>query len=105
MFIGRKEELKELQFRYQTTHFEMGVIYGARRIGKTSLIKESIKDRRAFYFQAKESNEYDNRRAFSFQINKLIGITYTVIYPTFSDAFDELIKLSLIHISEPTRPY
>ena len=92
MFIGRKEELKELQSRYQTTHFEMGVIYGARRIGKTSLIKESIKDRRAFYFQAKESNEYDNRRAFSFQINKLIGIPYTVIYPTFSDAFDELIK-------------
>ena len=34
MFIGRKEELKELQSRYQTTHFEMGVIYGARRIGK-----------------------------------------------------------------------
>lgn len=92
MFIGRKEELKELQSRYQTTHFEMGVIYGARRIGKTSLIKESIKDQRAFYFQAKESNEYDNRRAFSLQINKLIGIPYTVIYPTFSDAFDELIK-------------
>ena len=54
MFIGRKEELKELQFRYQTTHFEMGVIYGARRIGKTSLIKESI--RTGVHFISKPKN-------------------------------------------------
>lgn len=94
MFIGRKEELKELNSRYQSSHFEMGVIYGARRIGKTSLIKESIKAERSFYYQAKESNEYDNRRAFSMQVNKLIGIPYTVIYPTFSEAFDELIKFA-----------
>lgn len=94
MFFGRKDELQELHSRYQSPHFEMGVIYGARRIGKTSLIKESIKGQRSFYYQAKESNEYDNRRAFSMQINKLIGIPYTVIYPTFSDAFDELIKFA-----------
>lgn len=92
MFFGRKDELKELHARFRSDRFEMGIIYGARRIGKTTLIKESIKDERALYFQAKESNEFDNRRSFSMQVNKLLGVPYSVIYPTFSDAFDELIR-------------
>lgn len=94
MFFGRKDELKELSSRYGSDRFEMGVVYGARRIGKTSLLKESIKDRVSFYFQAKESNEYDNRRSFSMQVNKLLGIPYTNVYPTFSDAFDDLLRFA-----------
>ena len=94
MFFGRKDELKELSSRYGSDRFEMGVVYGARRIGKTSLLKESIKDRASFYFQAKESNEYDNRRSFSMQVNKLLGIPYTNVYPTFSDAFDDLLRFA-----------
>ncbi len=92
MFIGRKDELDELHSRYKSSHFEMGIIYGARRIGKTSLIKESIKDEKSFYFQAKESTEYDNLKAFSLQINELLGIQYTYIYQTFSEGFEQLIK-------------
>lgn len=94
MFFGRKEELTELQTRYQSPRFEMGIIYGARRIGKTTLIKESLKSHRSFYFQAKESNSHDNLRSFSLLVNKLLNIPYTVIYPTFSDAFDELVKFA-----------
>lgn len=94
MFFGRKDELKELSSRYGSDRFEMGVVYGARRIGKTSLLKESIKDRASFYFQAKESNEYDNRRSFSMQVNKLLGIPYTNVYPTFSNAFDDLLRFA-----------
>lgn len=94
MFFGRKDELKELSSRYGSDRFEMGVVYGARRIGKTSLLKESIKDKASFYFQAKESNEYDNRRSFSMQVNKLLGIPYTNVYPTFSDAFDDLLRFA-----------
>lgn len=94
MFFGRKDELKELSSRYGSDRFEMGVVYGARRIGKTSLLKESIKERASFYFQAKESNEYDNRRSFSMQVNKLLGIPYTNVYPTFSDAFDDLLRFA-----------
>ncbi len=94
MFIGRQDELKELKSRYESDHFELGVIYGARRIGKTSIIKESIKDREALYFQALESSEIDNRTTFSRFVNKLLNIPYDVIYPTFSDAFDQLIKFA-----------
>ena len=64
MFIGRKEELRELEERYHSGRFEMGVVYGSRRIGKTTILKEFVKTKPALYFQAKESNELDNRTAF-----------------------------------------
>lgn len=92
MFIGRKEELAELSTRFDSGRFEMGVVYGSRRIGKTSLLKEFIKDKAAFYFQAKESSELDNRTAFSIEVNKVIGVPYSFVYPSYSDGFDALLK-------------
>ena len=91
-FIGRKRELQELEERYQSGRFEMGVIYGARRIGKTSLLKKFSEDKPSLYFQARESSELDNRAAFSFTLNRLLGIPYEFIYPTYSEAFDALIR-------------
>ena len=38
MFIGRRTELNELNKLYNKTSFQMAVIYGRRRIGKTRLI-------------------------------------------------------------------
>ncbi len=92
MFIGRKAELRELSERFQSRRFEMGVVYGARRIGKTSLLKEFIKDKPAFYFQAKESNELDNRTAFSTAVNTLIGVPYNFVYPSYSEGLSALLK-------------
>ena len=69
MFIGREEELRELNDRFRSGRFEMGVVYGSRRIGKTTILKEFVKDKPAFYFQAKESNELDNRTWLSAEIN------------------------------------
>lgn len=37
-FIGRKEELAELNERFISGCFEMGVVYGTRRIEKTLLL-------------------------------------------------------------------
>ncbi len=92
MFIGRKAELAELESRFQSGNFEMGVVYGARRIGKTSLLQEFSKDKPTLYFQAKESNELDNRTAFSAKVNALIGVPYTFVYPSYSEGFDALLK-------------
>ena len=91
-FIGRKEELAELNARFTSGRFEMGVVYGSRRIGKTTLLMEFSKNKFAFYFQAKESNELDNRTAFSTKVNKLIGVPYAFVYPSYSDGFDALLK-------------
>lgn len=38
-FIGRKSELMALQKAYNTPGFQMTVIYGTRRVGKSMLIK------------------------------------------------------------------
>lgn len=48
-FIAREAELASLADMYQSPRFEMAVIYGRRRVGKTSLIKEFIKDKPAIY--------------------------------------------------------
>ena len=94
MFIGRTEELHELNERYHSGKFEMGVVYGSRRIGKTTLLKEFVKDKSAFYFQARESNEFDNRISFSAEINRLIHVPYSFVYPSYSDGFDALLKFA-----------
>ena len=91
MFYGRKDELNELRERYNSDKFEMGIIYGARRIGKTSLIKESLNSQKGLYFQAKESNEYDNRLTFSKIVCRLLGLPYDIVYPTFTEAFEAII--------------
>ena len=44
-FVDREEELKALKSLKTAA-----IIYGRRRVGKTALVKEFIKDRKAFYF-------------------------------------------------------
>ena len=44
MFIGRERELKKLYTLYHSGQFEFAVFYGRRRVGKTTLINEFIKD-------------------------------------------------------------
>ena len=94
MFIGRKEELQELEARYNSDRFEMGIVYGSRRIGKTTILKEFAKNKSALYFQAKESNELDNRLAFSKEVNRLLGVAYQIVYPDYSEAFETLIRFA-----------
>lgn len=38
MFIGRKREINDLKQRYENGKFEFAVMYGRRRVGKTTLI-------------------------------------------------------------------
>lgn len=55
-FIGRKEELGKLEAEYQRDG-SFVVVYGRRRVGKTTLIKEFIKNKTAFYYLATEELE------------------------------------------------
>ena len=45
MFIGRERELTALQNQYNSSKFEFTVIYGRRRVGKTAIINEFVKDK------------------------------------------------------------
>ena len=55
-FIGRKREMEKLESEYSRDS-SFVVIYGRRRVGKTTLIKEFLKNKTAFYFLATEEIE------------------------------------------------
>lgn len=55
-FIGRQTELIKLNAEYNRDG-SFVVIYGRRRVGKTTLIKEFLKKKTAFYFLATEELE------------------------------------------------
>lgn len=65
MFIGREAELKALNREFDSDGFRMTVIYGRRRVGKSTLIKEFIRGRRAVYFQAVKTGSTKNIKLFS----------------------------------------
>lgn len=54
-FINREDEIDLLQTRFQGAESELIVIYGRRRIGKSALVREAIRDvDDAVYWQATE---------------------------------------------------
>lgn len=46
--VGRKQEIEELERLYHSDRSEFVAVYGRRRVGKTFLIKQALKDRFTF---------------------------------------------------------
>jgi len=92
MFVGRKKELNELNFRFNSSKKEFGVIYGRRRIGKSTLINEFLKDKPNIFFQAKKDSIYGNLRSFSYEIDKLLDLPKSFVFSSMEEAFDSLIE-------------
>ena len=69
MFVDREEELKALRNRLDSDSFELIIIYGRRRIGKTRLILEAVRDREHIYYLAVEG---DNLRYFKRTASKIV---------------------------------
>ena len=90
MFVGRESELAELERRWASGRFEFGVVYGTRRIGKTTMLQEFIKGKRAFYFQARKADEKDNLTAFSRDYRRFRDMDEHVRYEGFADAFESI---------------
>ena len=89
-FINRDWELNSLNEQYATEGASFFVIYGRRRVGKTTLIREFIKDKPTLYFHASEESDEENRKDFArrlaeFTNNKRDG---TVRYENWYDAID-----------------
>ncbi len=63
-FIDRESEMETLQNEYNRNGSSLVIMYGRRRVGKTTLISEFIKDKPALFFLASEESEAQNRNAF-----------------------------------------
>ena len=96
-FYCRDSELKKLNNRYSKDGFECIVIYGRRRIGKTSLINEFCKDKPTIFFSALNTTGTENLEALSKAI-----MSYErderdsfPIFKNYNSAFDELTNLTV----------
>lgn len=88
MFIGREYELQELEKLYQTESFQMPVVYGRRRVGKTTLLREFVKTKKCVFYTAIESSEKRNLELFSQSVYQILlpGIKGIPAFQSFEDA-------------------
>jgi len=88
MFINREDELAVLNGEYNRKGSAFTVIYGRRRVGKTTLITEYIKDKPAVFFYATEANIDNQLRLFTDLIIEFIKKKY--LREITFDSFEQL---------------
>jgi AAA+ ATPase superfamily predicted ATPase len=91
MFFGRNTELDKLENMWGSGDFEFAVIYGRRRVGKTTLIREFIKDKKALFFAASESTAQDNLSSLSRCIG---GKNKAPIFTDYENALSDIFEQS-----------
>ena len=93
MFIGRERELASLKEFYDRDGIGMTVIYGRRRIGKSTLIAEFVKDKKAIFYTATKVGKKRNLELFSKQVLELFmpGVE-NVSFNTIESVFDFINK-------------
>ena len=95
MFIGREKEIATLERLYKSDKSEFVVIYGRRRVGKTALINQFLKDKKSIYFMGVESNEKQNLENISKNIIEFsIGIQAETSFRSFQSALEYVFKLA-----------
>lgn len=98
MFVARDRELGVLDDAYRSGAFEMVVVYGRRRIGKTRLIGEFASGKaRVHLFSARETTPQDNLAALSRSLLEWCGrdaqagfadAAPAPVFASFADAFE-----------------
>ena len=93
MFIGRERELASLKEFYDKDGIGMTVIYGRRRIGKSTLITEFVKDKKTIFYTAAKVGKNRNLELFSKQVVDLLmpGVE-EISFHTTEAAFDFIDK-------------
>ena len=95
MFIGRESELNALNKLYHSSQFEFAVIYGRRRVGKTALISEFIKDKDTIFFTGIETNARQNLDNLSQCIMEYsMGMAVNTFFLNFQTALEYVFELA-----------
>ena len=89
MFVGRQQELRALKDVYDKNGFGMTIIYGRRRVGKSTLIKEFIKGKKTIFYTATKVGAERNLELFSKQVMDVLDPTMsTATFPSIESVFD-----------------
>lgn len=102
-FIGRVKELKKLNELYRAPGFHMAVIYGRRRIGKSTLITEFIKDKNAIYYMATKVGTKRNLELLEKEVLRVLmptlqNVAFKTIEDLLSFVGDNVTKEKLVFI-------
>ena len=89
MFIGRTRELHSLEEVYNKKGFGMTVLYGRRRIGKSTLISEFAKEKKTIFYTATKVSADRNLELFSEQVLSVLDPAYkNARFPSVESVFD-----------------
>ncbi len=91
-FVNRQQELKFLEDHARKKSFEFIVIYGRRRVGKTSLLEEFLKNKEHVYFLCDKGGSLRNIERFK----QLIATTWKQPLLATTD-WEELFKIPQLH--------
>ncbi|MDR0287888.1 MAG: ATP-binding protein [Clostridiales bacterium] len=87
MFIGRQKELNTLKRQYEKNEFTFIPVYGRRRVGKTQLIEEFIRDKKAIFFTGVNKELYRDQ---IFRLSRAIfdNSEFAPVFNDFDKALD-----------------
>lgn len=90
--IGRLQEMNQLERMYESERFEFMVMYGRRRIGKTTILQEFSKRHKTIFFSAQEKNDTLNLQDFSKLLQEHFDGGFIANFANWTDALDYLSK-------------
>lgn len=90
MFVGRERELAGLESLYQSDAFQCVIVWGRRRVGKTTLLREFAKGKNVIHFTAIQTSAAESLESFSRAILAPAGGSGTPVFPDWKAAFDHL---------------
>lgn len=90
LFVDRENELEALEREYRREDASFIVIYGRRRVGKTTTIERFIEEKRSIYFLATEELESVNRDSFKNVVAMALGnaLLASASIERWEDVFD-----------------
>ena len=86
LFIGREKELFGLNELYTQDKFQLFVLYGRRRVGKTTLLNEFCKGKGCIFYSAEQSNDKLNLEKFSALVFDFYQETNLEAFSTWTNA-------------------
>jgi len=87
-FIDRERELEFLEEKYRENKAQLIVLYGRRRVGKTELVKQFIKDKEAIYHLSTNDGIQNNVKRLKEAFARLTGKNYFI---SLNVSLDELL--------------
>ena len=86
MFVGRERELEAMEELYQQEGFQMLIVYGRRRVGKTTLLNEFCRNKDSVFYSAEQSSAKLNLEKFSQLVFRHYGETALSPFSSWENA-------------------